>query len=329
MNESPYPPSTLAVEYVRKYAERINRYDVEELREELMVELEGYTGLPREHIEFFPGSSYILVLMVALAKARNIEVIMPHPTFHALYSVLRGFNANYAYVRLTGEFELDEQKFLSLAENKLVYLANPNNPTGNVLVEDPGYVSKLARVAKYIFVDEAYYEFSELTFKDLVVEHGNLAVVRSLSKAFSLAGVRFGYLLAGKIVKEHLNSLRIWFETPVTSQAAALGALRDRRYVKSVVEEIKVTRDYVRRKLLEAGFWSPESRANFILVDLSKPCGEIWKRLSEHGILTLCLELVKDLMDYSSYLRATIGKPKDMNIFLEKVLEILHAFPRT
>ncbi|MEM1528875.1 MAG: histidinol-phosphate transaminase [Desulfurococcaceae archaeon] len=323
MNESPYPPSALAVEYARKYVEYMNIYDVEGLREELIVELEKYTNLPREHIEFFPGSSYILLLMVALAKAQNIEVVLPHPTFHALYPVLRSFNANYAYVKLTQRFELDKQVFLRSAENRLVYLANPNNPTGNLLVEDPSYISKLAQVARYVFVDEAYYEFSGSTVKDLVVEHENVAVLRSLSKAFSLAGARFGYLLAGKRVKEHLNSLRIGFETPIMTQAAALGALRDRKYVEKIVEEVKSTRDYVRRKLLEVGLWSPESRANFILVDLGKPCREAWEKLSEHGILTLCLELVKDLVDYGNYLRVTVGKPDDMNTFLEKILEVL------
>lgn len=325
MNESPYPPPPLAVEYVRKYAECMNRYDVEELKEELIIELEKYAGLQREHVEFFPGSSYILLLMVALARVHNIEVIVPHPTFHALYPVLRGFNVNYTRVDLTSKFELDKQALLKLSENKLVYLANPNNPTGNILVEDPGYVSKLARVAKYVFIDEAYYEFSGLTVKNLVVEHENIAVLRSLSKAFSLAGARFGYLLASKRLKERLNSFRMWFETPITTQAAALGALKDRRYAERVVEEIKVTRDYVRRKLLEAGLWSAESRANFILVDLGKSCDEVWKKLSEHGILTLCLGLVKDLANYGNYLRVTIGKPNDMDLFLEKILEV----PRT
>lgn len=323
MNESPYPPPKLVVEYISKYVDYANRYDVEELREELVEELEKYTKLPREHIEFLPGSSHALTLMMALAKVHNVDVVLPHPSFHALYQVLKGFNLHYTLVRLTDGFELNEEEFLKLSEGKLVYLANPNNPTGNMLVEDPDYVSKLARVAKYVFVDEAYYEFSVFTVKDLVVEYDNVAVLRSFSKAFNLAGARFGYILAGKKAKDSLNSLRIGFETPIITQAAALGALRDKGYMERVVAEIRATRDYVRRKLLELGFWSPESRTNFLLVNLGKPCSGVWKKLRDHNILTMCLELVEDFADYKNYLRVTVGRRADMDLFLGKLSEVL------
>jgi len=323
MNESPYPPPRLAVEYVSKYAEYMNVYYVEELREELIEELEKYSGLPREYIEFYPSSSHVLTLMAALAKALDLEVVMPHPTFHVLYPLFRGFRVKYIPIKLSESFELNVEVFLKLAEGKLVYLANPNNPTGNMLLANTDYVAKLAKVARYVFVDEVYYEFSGFTAKDLVPEFDNVVAVRSLSKAFSLAGARFGYVLAGKNAMRALNSLRIGFETPVTTQAAALGALREKAYMERVVREIASTRDYVRGKLAETGFWGPPSKTNFILVDLNAPCRNTWAKLRERGILTMCLENTEDFGEYANYLRVTIGKRKDMEYFLETLLSIL------
>ncbi|MEM1780220.1 MAG: histidinol-phosphate transaminase [Desulfurococcaceae archaeon] len=321
-NESPYPPSPLVVEYVDKYIEYLNRYDVVELREELISELEKYTGLPREYIEFYPGSSHPLTLMIALAKVKGIEVLMPHPTFHAIYPVLRGFKAPYRLVKLEENMELNSERFLRLVEGKLVYLANPNNPTSNLLVKDFDYIEKIAKKAKLVFIDEAYYEFSDFTVKDLVPELDNVVVVRSLSKAFSLAGARFGYVLASGKAMDLLNSLRIGFETPVITQAIALGALRDKAYMKEVVSRIKSTRDHVRLKLLEHGLWSPVSSTNFLFIRLNKPCRGVWNALKGHGVLTMCLELIEDLAEYANYLRVTIGKPEDMELFLEKLLDM-------
>lgn len=320
MNESPYPPPKLAVEYASKYLQYMNMYYVEDLGEQLLGELEKYTGVPREHIVFLPGSSHALTLMVALAKVEDTEIVMPHPTFHALYSVLRGFKVPFKLVKLLDGFKLDEDNFLRLSEGRLVYIALPNNPTSNLLVEDLEYISRLARVARYVFLDEAYYEFSGFTAKDLVLEHGNLVILRSFSKAFSLAGVRFGYILAGKGVLKRLNSLRIGYETSIVTQAAALGALRDREYVERVVAEVKANREYVRKKLVSAGFKSPESSTNFVLVDLGKPCKDTWRKLREKSILTLCLELIEDFVGYENYLRVTVGRREDMEFFLETLL---------
>ncbi|MEM3763514.1 MAG: histidinol-phosphate transaminase [Desulfurococcaceae archaeon] len=316
-NESPYPPSPLVKEILSKYVDRLNRYEVEELREELLCELEKYTGVSREYIDFYPGSSMPLLLMMIVAKVKNLELLMPHPTFHVLYSLAESFGVSTRLFQLSGSFELNKEKFLRLTDGRLVYLANPNNPSGNLLFEDPDFVKKIADRAELVFVDEAYYEFSGFTVKDLVPELSNLVVTRSLSKAFSVAGARFGYVIAGRRAMNVLNTLRIGYETPILSQAVALASLRDREYMMMVVEKVKFTRDMVRRRLLELGFWSPESRANFLFIRVGEPCGRVWRALREQGVLTLCFDSVKGFENYSEYLRVTVGKPEEMWVFLD------------
>lgn len=322
MNESPYPPPRLAIEYVAKYAELMNFYEVEWLEEELLARLEGYAGAPREYLDFYPGSSYALTLMLAMARARGLEIVTPHPTFHVLYPLFDGFGVVHVRHALSSGFEMDPEGFLRAAEGRVAYIANPNNPTGNILVDDPGYFSRLARVAKYVFIDETYYEFSGFTAKDAALEHDNVVVLRSLSKAFSLAGARFGYAIAGRRAREALASLRIGVETPVTTQAAALGALSDVGYARRLAAEIVSTRELVGRRLAEMGIRNIPSRTNFVLIDVGERCGPVWEGLRARGILTLCLEHARGLEEYANYMRVTIGRPEDMELFLEALGEL-------
>ncbi|MEM0240977.1 MAG: histidinol-phosphate transaminase [Candidatus Nezhaarchaeales archaeon] len=319
-NESPYPPSPVVREILSKYVDQLNRYDVEELREELLYELENYTGVSRNYIEFYPGSSHPLLLMIAIAKVKGLELLIPHPTFHVLYGLAESFGVSTRLFKLSKNFELDSDGFLRFTEGRLVYLANPNNPTGNLLFEDPDFVKRIASRAVLVFIDEAYYEFSGFTVGDLVPMLDNLVVTRTLSKAFSVAGARFGYVIAGRKAMSMLEALRVGFETSILSQAVALASLRDKGYMEMIVERIKSTRDMVRRRLLELGFWSPESRTNFLFIHVGEPCGRVWRTLGEQGILTLCLGNVRGFENYSEYLRVTIGKPEEMRVFLDALL---------
>lgn len=324
MNESPYPPSRTSVEYVSRYAGLLNLYYEKTLYEELMEELSRYVGADKNFIEVFPGSSAALTLMLTYVKVTGSELVATHPTFHVMYGLARSYGIRTHYLRLRGEsFTLDVEELLRVCEGRVVYLINPNNPTSNLLLEDPDIVGRVASRAKAVFVDEAYYEFSGVTFKDLTAELDNVAVIRSASKSFSLAGARFGYAVLGRGLKKELNSLRIGFEVPLTTQAAALGALKDLQYMKEVVKTIVETREETRRGLEEAGLKTVESRTNFILADLKRPCRELWSELKNRGVVTLCLQNVEELSEFGNYMRISVGRPDDMRLFLKIINETL------
>lgn len=324
MNESPYPPPPLAVEMLRKYAGFMNFYEVEHLWEELLDGLSRYASVDQRYIDVYPGSSAAISLMFTLASVNNLDLVVPHPTFFILYDLARAYNVRLVPVQLSRDgFELPVERFLRKAKGRLVYLANPNNPTSNLLVESEKIVAKLAAESRYLFLDEAYYEFSRTTFCSYVIEHDNAVVLRSLSKAFSLAGARIGYVVASPKMLRTLGMFRVGYEVPVASQAAALGALRSREYMKRVVEEITTTREWVRRELLELGLLAPESHTNFVYVKLPVSCVEVQRRLRRMGFLVMCFDGMPGLRWIKQHMRVTIGKPEDMAAFLEAMKEVL------
>ncbi|MEM3922751.1 MAG: histidinol-phosphate transaminase [Zestosphaera sp.] len=326
MNESPYPPSKTSLEYINKYSNLLNLYHVEQLYEELLSELSSYAGIDEKFIEVFAGSSPILAIMLTYAKITDSGLILTHPTFHVMYNLVDNYSIRHAYVELSKEdFTLDISRLIEVSEGHVVYLINPNNPTSNILLEDPEVLKKVAKRAKTVFIDEAYYEFSGLTFKDLVMEYDNVVIIRTVSKAFSLAGARFGYIITSEKMKKVLNSLRVGYEVPITTQAAALGALRDPYYMKEVVSKIIETREGVKKALIDAGIKVVESRTNFLFIDLGKPCRKYWELLKKDGILTLCLENIERLKEFGSCFRVTVGRPEEMNLFIKKLLEILSS----
>ncbi len=324
MNESPYPPSRTSLEYIIRYSNFLNLYHVEELYEELLNELSDYVGVDKRFIDVFASSSSILSLMLTYAKITDSTLVLTHPTFHVMYQLLDNYRVQHVYVELSkDDFTLDTNKLLELSEGRVIYLINPNNPTSNILLEDTEILRKVARRAKAVFLDEAYYEFSGLSFKDLVMELDNLVIIRTVSKAFSLAGARFGYIVAGEKMRKCLNELRIGYEVPITTQAAVLGALKDPHYMRDIVNKIVETRRETREKLTDAGLKVIESKTNFLFVNLGKPCKRYWELLKKNEILTLCLENLERLKEFGNYLRVTIGKPEEMNFFVKKLLEVL------
>lgn len=326
MNESPYPPPKASLEYINKYSNLLNLYHVEQLYEELINELSDYVDVDKELIEIFASSSSILTLMLTYAKIADLGLVVIHPTFHVMYRMLDNYKVQHAYVELSREdFTLDVDKLVEVSEGRIVYLANPNNPTSNILLEDPEALKKVARRAKVVFIDEAYYEFSGLTFKDLATECDNIVITRTVSKAFSLAGARFGYVITSEKMKNVLNSLRMGYEIPITTQAAVLGALKDPYYMKEVVSKILETRERVRKALISADLKVVRSRTNFLLIDLGRPCRKYWELLKREEILTLCLENIERLRDFGNYLRVTVGRPEEMDLFIEKLLQILSS----
>ncbi|MEM0015131.1 MAG: histidinol-phosphate transaminase [Zestosphaera sp.] len=329
MNESPYPPSRISIEYVNRYAGSLNLYYDKALYDELMGELSKYVGVDEGLIEVFPGSSAVLTLMLTYARVAGLDLVATHPTFHVMYGLARSYGVGSQYLSLRGEsFTLDVEELLRRCEGRLVYIINPNNPTGNLLLQDPDVVREVARRAKAVFVDEAYYEFSGVTFKDLAAELDNVAIIRSVSKSFCLAGARFGYAVLGRGVKRVLNSLRIGFEVPLTTQAAVLGALKDLQYVREVVRSIVETRERTRRGLEEMGLRTVESQTNFILVDLGRPCRDLWGELKGRGVLTLCLQNVEDLREFSNYVRVSVGRPEEMEFFLQTMASALEGLEK-
>ena len=137
---------------------------------------------------------------------------------------------------------------------KIVYLCNPNNPTGTEFSKEV-ILSLLKEFNSTLFViDEAYYEFSNNTVADIVENHENLVISRTLSKGFCLAGFRLGYMVANKTLISAVNKIRNPKNISTISQIACLAALSDINYMKNYVEEISISKKYFIEELKDMGF---------------------------------------------------------------------------
>jgi len=166
----------------------------------------------------------------------------------------------------------------------LAYIANPNNPTG-VLYEET-FISELCgSYPRTLFlIDEAYSEFAGQTVSHLVRKHGNLIITRTFSKAFALAALRIGYVLADPGLVHYLNLLRNGKDVNLLGQIAAVAALDDVPYMQAYVNEVVATRDWLFDQLRASGVEAYNTRANFLLVRVPN-VGRVLEELRKREIL--------------------------------------------
>jgi histidinol-phosphate aminotransferase len=193
MNEMPYPPSPGVVKAAQQGLARLNRYaDPAEL-EALRGLLAGYCGVPTDCVILSPGSD-LLLREIVHTFSQGRKVITVSPSFFPTVQAAKQFAAEWLSIRLSSPaFDLNVKLLMEVLEGpSLVILDNPNNPPGRLLLDPPAVEALLQQENVLLVIDEAYYEFSGVTFADKVTDHPRLAVIRTMDKAFSLAGARVG-----------------------------------------------------------------------------------------------------------------------------------------
>lgn len=281
MNEIPYAPPERVIAAGQKGLSKLNRYaDAQDLRQ-LRELLARYTGVARQHIVLSPGSD-LLLREVIHAFSRGRQVVTVSPSFLPTVQFAERFAPKRLSIRLSPpDFRLDPALLIrALEQPSLVIIDSPNNPTGQMLL-DPGLVATVAeRQESLIVVDEAYFEFSGVTCASLVTAYPNLCVVRTLDKAFGLAGARVGYAVAGEVFLETLSMLFAFLPQP--SLCAATAALKNPRYMRQNVRQAIAERAALRDALSSLGVKVYPSSANFLLVRSRVP--DVAQRLRELGV---------------------------------------------
>ena len=318
MNEMPYLPPREVIEAAQKGLSNLNRYanpkDLELLREFLA----DYSGVSKKHIILSAGSDPLLREIIHVFS-RGRKVIMVNPSFFPTVQCAKEFATKLIKIQLRpSEFNLETDVITNETnEPSLVIVDNPNNPTGKILIDKEMTETILENKNVLLVVDEAYYEFSGVTFADMVENHPNLSVVRTLDKAFGLAGARIGYLIAGE---NFLDAFSTFFTfLPQSSLYAAIEAMRHPSYIKKNIERTIKERERVSKELEKIGFQVYPSTTNFLLIKTNMP--DVARELKDRGIL------VFDISNQwlPGYIRVSMGTPKENNIFLSSMKEILKA----
>jgi histidinol-phosphate aminotransferase len=266
------------------------------------------------------GSNEILteLLMAYGGPGRHAAILEPTYVLHARLSRLT--HTDVAALRLAPPYQVtrgDVDDVLA-AHPDIVFLCSPNNPTGNAQPLER-IADLAARTSALVIVDEAYIEFGGDSALPLVSAHANVAVVRTFSKAFAMAGARLGYVCASPEVVADLRRVRLPYHMSALAQTAGLVALRHADDALALIDDVRRQRD---RLLEELGRFPDTtvfpSDANFVLFVPPRPAAEVWQGLLDRGVL------VRDVSSVvPNALRVTAGTEDEVDRFLAALTEVL------
>jgi histidinol-phosphate aminotransferase len=331
-NENPFSLSPALVkklsEAIANSAKNFNRYpdrDAIELRSELAKYLSSTTGvnLSVEQIWAANGSNEIIQTLFLAFAGSGVNSLGFTPSYSMHENIARSSGTNWVIGERLSDFNIDISsalKEISKQKPKLVFITTPNNPTGTSteISDIRKIIEATAQVGGLTIIDEAYAEFSEQPSTiELLSEYLNLVVIRTMSKAFSFAGVRVGYLAAGKEVVDALQLVRLPYHLSTPTQLLAKVALEFQSELLAEVEQLKIERNKVVAELQKLGLTVVPSSANFLLFSIDSE-KKVWQELVKVGVL------VRDV-GIAGHLRVTIGTSSENDRFLAALREILSA----
>ena len=328
VNENPYPPSVACVSDIAKavaeVAITLNRYpdrDFTELRAELAAYL-GH-GITPAQVWAANGSNEVMLQLLQAFGGPGRTALGFAPTYSMYPEYARDTATTWVEGPRATDFsvDLDAARVLVAEQHPSVVLVpSPNNPTGTAL--SPEAVTTLCDAvgdAGVVVVDEAYAEFRRAgtpSALELLPRHRNLAVTRTMSKAFALAGARLGYLVAAPEICDALRVVRLPYHLSAVTQAVALAALRHAPELLGRVDELRVERDRLVDWLRGRGLRVADSDANFVLFGAFPDRHVVWSGLLERGVL------VREVGP-EGWLRVSVGTPDEMTSFRAALGEVL------
>lgn len=321
-NESSVSPSPRVIAALTEFLQKspLNWYpDVNST--ELIKKLSLYTELPEEYIQTFNGSDHALETICRTFLEPDNEVIMCMPTYDHFRVYAQSCDAKIVSVFGKSPFIPKKEKLLqSLTDKtKIIYLVNPNNPTGMMYTREDVHTLLNAAPRAIVLVDEAYFEFCGYTMAKLVNDYNNLVITRSFSKAFGLAGLRCGYILSQSNNLESINKIRIGKNINSLAQKAACAALDDLEYMNRYVSEVQTAKQWLLEKLKEKGLSVVDTPANYILVEVSDP-QNVQDYLEQNKIYIRDRSILPQL---EGYIRISIGHM----LLMERFWKIFQQIP--
>ena len=320
-NENPYGFSSKVSEAIKNIGE-IQLYpdnSVLNLREKLKNKLK----VNNSNLIFGTGSSELIGLIARTMLSPDDETITCSPSFFIYGSETLISNGKLINVPLKNNaFDLNGILEKINSRTKLIYIANPNNPTGTIITEEEQR-NFLNKVPKNICVvlDEAYYEFAE--GKDypnsinMLKDFNNIIILRTFSKAYGLAGLRVGYGIASEELISNIERVRPPFNLSTIGEIAAAAALEDEEFIKQCVIKNNKVLKYIYEELDKLNISYIKSYANFIMIDVKKDGNIAFEELLRKGFIVR-----PGFPNMSTYIRVSIGTMEEMKKFIIALKEL-------
>jgi len=313
-NESEFPPTNKVFEVMKSFY-RYERYP--DITAKLLKnKLSDYVSLPVDFIEVYNGSDDALKDIITVFVDRETHVLSYQPSYTQVNTFITTNTENYMKVNIKNPLGEHEYDFNYCKVANVVYLVNPNNPTGKLLAVDE--IEKLLKTYPdtLFIVDEAYYEFAKQSSCHLVVSHKNLIVTRTFSKAFGLASVRLGYCMAHPDTLLHLRKIRNGKAVNALGQLCGIAALDDLDYLDSRIDEMNDAKKFFVDNLPHE-YYAVDSQTNFVLLK-TPDSKKLLNKMKDNKIL------IRDRSSFDNLencVRITIGSKKQ----IIRVLDVINA----
>ncbi len=326
-NENPYGPSPRVLEAIRAVtSEQLRRYPnpcADLFRQAAAV----LHGVGRDWIMTFNGGDELLAIMVRACASEKDTVLFMAPSY-SLYPVLTEIQGAR---KLVQQYKITDTTW-SLPDNlektdaSLLLICNPNAPSGHF-----DSITQLEQIAKHfrgvVVIDEAYVDFASESALPLVRKYENILILRTMSKGYSLAGLRFGYAIGQASLLREIEKVRDSYPCDAVAIAAATAALEDQPYARSTWQKIKAERARLSSALQAMGFTLPDSHANFVLAQIPHSVSpllsakHIYQSLKERNILVRWW----DLPHLANKIRITVGTEEQNDRLLEELKTLIYS----
>ena len=313
-NESEFPPTNKVFEVMKSFY-RYERYpDI--TAKLLKSKLSDYVSLPVDFIEVYNGSDDALKDIITVFVDRETHVLSYQPSYTQVNTFITTNTENYMKVNIKNPLGEHEYDFDYCKVANVVYLVNPNNPTGKLLAVEE--IEKLLKTYPdtLFIVDEAYYEFAKQSCSHLVISHKNLIVTRTFSKAFGLASVRLGYCMGHPDTLSHLRKIRNGKAVNSLAQLCGVAALDDLDYLDSRIDEMNDAKKFFVDNLPHE-YYAVDSQTNFVLLK-TPDSKKLLNKMKDNKIL------IRDRSSFDNLencVRITIGSKKQ----IIRVLDVINA----
>lgn len=328
-NENPLGPSPFAIREMTNGLWDLHRYpDMHAYK--LKTALADLYNLKTENIVLGNGSEGIMGYIVRAFLRPGLEVITSENTFIGFYILARSAGANLKCVPQTKDYKYNVKKIAEAIseKTKLIYIANPNNPTGTYITREE-FDFLMEHVPNHVLVilDEAYFEFAK-EIKDypnsMNYRYDNVITLRTFSKAYGLSGIRVGYGFGHESLIANLNKIKLPFEPNLIAQLGATGALKDRPHLKRTIKNNSEGYKKAYSFLKENGFSPIDSVTNFITfkTGTEERSHYLYEKLLELGVIIRPLK-ANEMPDF---VRVSIGTEEEMNHFFDAMEKVIPEY---
>ena len=319
-NENPYPPSPQAVEAIRNFdTTALKRYP-QPLGDSFCKTAADVLGVEPNNILCTNGGDDLLTICFRSFCDENRHAAFPGPTY-SLYPVLAKLqNCKTVEIPFASDYSLPANPLVESGA-AMVIVCNPNAPSGSFI--QPAEIKKLADRLKgksILLIDEAYADFAESNCVPLIKECENVIILRSMSKGYSLAGLRFGYAIAPKNIIAGLRKVKDSYNVDALAIATASAAIWDQGYFRENVEKVKAERSRLTAALREMQLEVRDSQSNFILAKcINSDAGKVYKELTKQNIYVRYFKLP----GLEDKLRITVGTKEQNDKLIQALKKIL------